>query len=183
MPNSICNHACGLCLQNASVLLAVQNTWCGRQQQKSHRTNSYLSDRVYTMRTCTHILQLQWINQHCIRALYRINRHRFRRWSGTDASFHTKVRTDNCQKLQQQLLLLLHPFNGLFSRTTWVSRYQKGKTSLDLNKARYGEVLGCSGISWTVCKQSTPRSRHNHTNTPSLNLYRPDALPDVQATV
>ena len=25
------------------------------------------------------------------------------------------------------LLLLLHPFNGLFSRTTWVIRYQKGK--------------------------------------------------------
>jgi len=24
-------------------------------------------------------------------------------------------------------LLLLHPFNGLFSRTTWVSRHQKGK--------------------------------------------------------
>ena len=134
-------------------------------------------------RAHTHILQLQWINQHCIRALYRINRHRFRRRSGTVASFHTKVRTDNCQKLKQLLLLLLHPFNGLFSRTTWVSRYQKGKTSLDLNEARYGEVLGCSGISWTICKQSTPRSRHNHTNTPSLNLYRPDALPDVQATV
>ena len=27
----------------------------------------------------------------------------------------------------QVLLLLLHPFNGLFSRTTWVSQYQKGK--------------------------------------------------------
>jgi len=25
------------------------------------------------------------------------------------------------------LLLLLHPFNGLFSRTTWVSWYQKDK--------------------------------------------------------
>jgi len=33
------------------------------------------------------------------------------------------------------LLLLLHPFSGLFSGTTWVSRYQKGKTSLDLNEA------------------------------------------------
>ena len=32
-------------------------------------------------------------------------------------------------------LLLLRPFNGLFSGTTWVSRYQKGKTSLDLNEA------------------------------------------------
>ena len=34
------------------------------------------------------------------------------------------------------LLLLLHLFNGLFSRTTWVSQYQKGKTNLDLNEAR-----------------------------------------------
>jgi len=40
------------------------------------------------------------------------------------------------------LLLLLHPFNGLFSRTTWVSRYQKGKTSLDLNEARDDRVFG-----------------------------------------
>jgi len=43
-------------------------------------------------------------------------------------------------------LLLLHPFNSLFSRTTGVSRYQNGKTSLDLNEARdfgFGnEVLG-----------------------------------------
>ena len=28
---------------------------------------------------------------------------------------------------------ILHPFNGLLSKTTWVSQYQKGKTSLDLN--------------------------------------------------
>ena len=44
------------------------------------------------------------------------------------------------------LLLLLHPFNDLFSRTTWGNQYQKG-------------VLGCSGISLTICKQSAPRSR------------------------
>jgi len=36
----------------------------------------------------------------------------------------------------------LHPFNNLFSRTTWVSWYQKGKTSLDLNEARDYRVLG-----------------------------------------
>ena len=33
----------------------------------------------------------------------------------------------------------LHPFNGLFSRTTWVSRYQTGKTSLYLKKQ---EIMG-----------------------------------------
>jgi len=36
----------------------------------------------------------------------------------------------------------LHLFNGRFSKTTWVSRYQKGKTSLDLNEARDVGVLG-----------------------------------------
>jgi len=43
-----------------------------------------------------------------------------------------------------------------------------------------------SGISWTICKQSAPRSRPigpNHTSTPSLNFYRLDALPGVQRTV
>ena len=40
------------------------------------------------------------------------------------------------------LILLLHPFNGLFSRTTRVSRYQKGKTGLDLNEAIGNRVLG-----------------------------------------
>jgi len=33
-------------------------------------------------------------------------------------------------------------FNGFFSRTTWASQYQKGKTSLDLNEAREDGVLG-----------------------------------------
>ena len=47
------------------------------------------------------------------------------------------------------LLLLLHyycPFNDLFSRTMWVRRHQKGKTSLDLNETRDYGVLGCTGI-------------------------------------
>jgi len=43
-------------------------------------------------------------------------------------------------------------FNGLFSRTTWVSRYQKDKTSLDVNEARGDGVLRCTGISW-ICLQ------------------------------
>jgi len=32
-----------------------------------------------------------------------------------------------------------------FCRRTWVSRYLKGKTSLDSNEARHGGVLVCSG--------------------------------------
>jgi len=67
------------------------------------------------------------------------------------------------------LLLLLHPFNGLFSRTTWVSWYQKGKTSLNLNDGRDDGVLRCSGISWTICKQSAPHIRHRQITTPTPN--------------
>ena len=40
------------------------------------------------------------------------------------------------------LLLLLHPFKGLFSRTTSASRYRKGETSMDLNEARNDAVWG-----------------------------------------
>ena len=69
------------------------------------------------------------------------------------------------------LLLLLHPFNGIFSRTTWVSRYRKGKTNLDLNEARDDGVLGCSGISWTTCKQSAPRCRQTTTPTPHHSIF------------
>jgi len=74
---------------------------------------------------------------------------------------------------QPPLLLLVHPFNGLCSRTTWVSRYQKGKTSLDLNEARDDRVLVCSGVSWTITRQITTPAPH------CSIFYRPDALPEV----
>ena len=68
-------------------------------------------------------------------------------------------------------LLLLRPFNGLFSRMAQVSRYQKSKTSLDLNEARDDGVLGCSGISWTICKQSAPRCREITTSAPHHSIF------------
>jgi len=74
-----------------------------------------------------------------------------------------------------------HPFNGLFSRTAWVSQYQKGKTSPDLIEARDNGVLGWQwhqlDHTQTIC---TSLQTGNHTNTPSVNFYRPDALPDAQ---
>ena len=80
--------------------------------------------------------------------------------------------------------LLLHTFHGLFSRTTWVSWYQKGKISLDLNEARDDRVWGWQ---WhqldhmqTTC---TSFQTDNHINTSSLHFYRLDALRDAQATV
>ena len=83
----------------------------------------------------------------------------------------TSTTTTTTQQLLLLLLLLLHLFNGLFSVTIWVSRYQNGKTSLDLNMARDDWVLGCSGISWTTCKQPAPRSRQITTPTPHQSLF------------
>ena len=65
---------------------------------------------------------------------------------------------------------LLHPFNGLFSRTTLVSRYQKVKTSLDLNEARDYGFWGYIGISWTVCKQSAHCSVQTDNHTKALSV-------------
>jgi len=79
------------------------------------------------------------------------------------------------------LLLLLLLFNGLFSRTTWVSRYQKGKTSLDLNEARDDGGTGCS-LALVGPYAYNLLQTNNHTNISSLNFYRPDALPDAQLT-
>ena len=73
------------------------------------------------------------------------------------------------------------PVNCLFSRTTLVSQYQKGKASLDLSEARDDEVFG---IQWhlmddmkTIC---TLLQAGNYTSNASLNFYRPDALSDAQ---
>ena len=84
-----------------------------------------------------------------------------------------------CFVLQRQLTIHTHPFNGSFPGTTRVSRYQKGKTNLDLLKQ---ETVSGSGISWAICK-SAPRSRQTTTPAPNHSVfYRPDALPAAQPT-
>ena len=77
-------------------------------------------------------------------------------------------------------LLLLLPFNGLFSRTTWVRRYQKGKTNLDFTGARDSEWQKHQLGHMQVC---TLLQTDNHASTPPLCFfYRPDALPAAQPT-
>ena len=53
-----------------------------------------------------------------------------------DHNYYNLLQLQRLRLLLLLLLLLLHPFDGLFSRTTWVSRYQKSKTSLDLYEAK-----------------------------------------------
>jgi len=68
--------------------------------------------------------------------------------------------------------------------TTWVNRYQKDKTSLDLNEAKDDGVWGWQWYQLdhmqTIC---TSLQTDNHANISSLNFYTPGALPDAQPTV
>ena len=90
------------------------------------------------------------------------------------ATIHTVVSIHCVQQQQQQ------PFNGLFSRTTWVSRYQKCKTNLDFTRARDSEWQWHQLGHMQVC---TSLQTDNHASTPPLCFYRPDALPAAQPTV
>ena len=70
-----------------------------------------------------------------------------------------------------------HPFNGSLSRTTRVSRYQKGKTNLDFTEARDSEWQWHQLGHTQVC---TSLQTDNHASTPPLSFCRPDALPAAQ---
>jgi len=71
-----------------------------------------------------------------------------------------KENSCNRKKEQQQ-----QPFNGLFSKTTWVSRYQKGKTNLDFTGARDSEWQWHQLGHRQVC---TSLQTDNHASTPPL---------------
>jgi len=54
------------------------------------------------------------------------------------------------------------PFNGLFSRTTWVSRHQKGRTILDFTEARDdGVAVASAGPSALRSRQITTPAPHH----------------------
>ena len=60
-------------------------------------------------------------------------------------------------------------FNGPFSRTTWVGRYQKGKTNLDFTEARDSEwqwhQLG-------ICKSAPHSRQNNYASTSQLSFLQ-----------
>jgi len=58
-----------------------------------------------------------------------------------------------------------HPFNGPFSATTQVSRYQKGKTNVDFSEARDSEWQWNQLGHMQVC---TLLQTDNHASTPPL---------------
>jgi len=62
-----------------------------------------------------------------------------------------------------------HPFNGPFSGTTQVGRYQKGKTNLDFTEARDSEWQWHQLGHMQVC---TSLQTDNHANTSPLSFLQ-----------
>ena len=104
-------------------------------------------------------------------------------WSSLLLLVSDLAHTASAAPLQSTDTKLIHitctRFHGPLSRTTRVSRYQKGKTNLDLLKQ---ETVNGSGISWAICK-SAPRSRQITMPAPQHSVfYRLDAFPATQPT-
>jgi len=78
-------------------------------------------------------------------------------------------------------MLHTHPFNGLFSGTTQVSRYQKNKTNLDFTEARDSEWQWYQLGHMQICK-SAPCSRqpYQHPTTPFFTGRMPFLPPNQQ---
>ena len=79
-----------------------------------------------------------------------------------------------CTSLQNSVQALkahthTHPFNGPFSGTTQVSRYQKGKINLDFTEARDSEWQWHQLEHMQVC---TSLQTDNHANTPPLSFLQ-----------
>jgi len=62
----------------------------------------------------------------------------------------------------------LHPFNGPFSGTTRVSRYQEGKTNLDFTEARDSEWQWHQLGHMQVC---ISLHTYSHASTPTLSFF------------
>jgi len=82
-----------------------------------------------------------------------------------------------CSKADTSQFNLLHETNNfthtrltaLFFRSAWVSRYQKGNTSLDFNEARDGEWQWHQLGHMQVC---TSFQTDNHASTPPLSFLQ-----------
>jgi len=72
-----------------------------------------------------------------------------------------------------------HTFNGPFSGTTRVSRYQKGKPIWILLEQ---ETVNSSGISWANMQVCTSLQTVNHASTPPLCFLQAGSLPASQPT-
>jgi len=91
----------------------------------------------------------------------------------TPATPHTTLHTVEISKARTRTRTRTrthtHPFNGPFSGTTQVSRYQKGKTNLDFTAARDSEWQWHQLGHMQVC---TSLQTDNHASTPPLSFLQ-----------
>ena len=86
------------------------------------------------------------------------------------ASFKSRLVFPHCYRLIQVVLEThTHPFNCLLSGTTWVSWYQKNKSSLNFTEARDSEWQWHQLGHMQVC---TALQTDNHTSTPPLSFLQ-----------
>ena len=83
--------------------------------------------------------------------------------NNSTAKYHSKSKYVN----NDSICTHTHPFNGPFSETTQVSRYQKGKTNLDFTEARDSEWQWHQRGHMQVC---TSLQTDNHASTPPLSF-------------
>jgi len=81
--------------------------------------------------------------------------------------------------IKNVLIYILHLCNGLFSRTTWVSWYQKGRTILDLNEARDNGVAVASAGPYANYLHF---AADNHISTSSLNFLQAGCVEDASSS-
>ena len=91
----------------------------------------------------------------------------------------TSIRVLHQKKLVQYSYYYYYNHLTAFSRTTWVSRYQKGKTNLDFTGARNSERQWHQLGHMQVC---TSLQTDNHASTHHSVFYRPYAIPAAQPT-
>ena len=76
--------------------------------------------------------------------------------------------TNNTVQLHTNTHTHTHPFNGPFSETIRVSRYQKGKTNLDFTEARDSEWQWHQLGHMQICPSL---KTNNHASTPPLSFF------------
>ena len=120
-------------------------------------------------------------NRHVDRSTVTANRQRTLTTSRTSDILKTNTKHHNKANLLDCIIHThthAHPFNGLFSRTTRVSRYQKVKPIWILLKQ---ETVSGSGISWAICK-SASRSRQITMPVPHHSSFLQAGCPSCRPT-
>jgi len=94
--------------------------------------------------------------------------------TNTQSKHNTVTMSCSNQLVTEQIVSVMkinthtQPFNGPLSRTTQVSRYQKGKTNLDFNEARDSEWQWHQVGRMQIC---TSLQTDNHASTPPLKFF------------